>query len=117
MTRQFLLLASVCAVLAGCNNTDSSNPSDPRNKTGSVPSENEADRLMTQKIRQTLMDDNSLSTQAKNVKIITVKGAVTLRGFVKDENEKDAVAKKAKGIAGVRSVDNQIEILNTEPVK
>ena len=40
-------------------------------------SENEADRTLTQRIRQSVVDDDSLSTNAKNVKIISQNGAVT----------------------------------------
>src|ERR1700719_640799 len=42
-----------------------------------------ADLETTRNIRQALVKDDRLSTEAKNVKIITVDGAVTLRGPVK----------------------------------
>jgi osmotically-inducible protein OsmY len=69
-----------------------------------------ADRDMTAKIRKAIVDDDSLSTDAHNVKIITQSGAVTLRGPVKSAEEKAAVAAKAERIAGVKRVDNQLEI-------
>lgn len=74
-------------------------------------SETENDRLITQKIRKSLMADNSLSTNAKNVKIITQNGVATLRGTVNVEKEKEIIGKNAKDIAGVTQVDNQIEYL------
>src|SRR5690348_12356164 len=40
----------------------------------------EADRGITQRIRQELTSRDELSVNAKNVKIITVDGVVTLRG-------------------------------------
>src|SRR5215510_9718303 len=79
-------------------------------KTPMDQSENEADRTITQNIRQALTADDSLSTNAKNVKIITNDGTVTLRGPVKNEQEKTAIEAKAKQVAGVKSVDNQLEI-------
>jgi hyperosmotically inducible protein len=73
-------------------------------------SENEADRTLTQRIRQSVVDDDSLSTNAKNVKIISQNGAVTLRGPVKNEEERKKVVAKAQQIAGEKNVDNQLEI-------
>jgi hyperosmotically inducible periplasmic protein len=79
-------------------------------KTPGDQSENEADRTITQNIRQAITADDSLSTNAKNVKIITSDGTVTLRGPVKSEKEKAEIEAKAKQVAGVKRVDNQLEI-------
>src|SRR5687768_9418259 len=46
------------------------------------------DLKITQQARQALMKDDSLSFSAKNVKIITQDGRVTLRGSVKSAAEK-----------------------------
>jgi osmotically-inducible protein OsmY len=56
------------------------------------------------------VSDKALSTNAHNVKIITKNGVVTLRGPVKSAGEKSTIAAKAEGAAGVKSVDNQLEI-------
>jgi hyperosmotically inducible periplasmic protein len=79
-------------------------------KTPGDQSENEADRTITQNVRKAITADDSLSTNAKNVKIITNDGTVTLRGPVKSEKEKADIEAKAKQVAGVKSVDNQLEI-------
>jgi hyperosmotically inducible periplasmic protein len=79
-------------------------------KTAEDQSENEADRTITQNIRKTINSDESLSTNAKNVKIITNDGIVTLRGPVKSEKEKVDIEAKAKQVSGVKRVDNQLEI-------
>lgn len=81
-------------------------------KTSGDQSENEADRKITQEIRQSVVADNSLSTNAKNIKIITADGAVTLRGPVRSEKEKSDIVAKAQQVAGVKRVDNQLEITN-----
>jgi hyperosmotically inducible periplasmic protein len=81
-------------------------------KTPGDQSESEADRKITQSIRQAVSADESLSTNGKNVKIVTTDGAVTLRGPVKSEKEKVDIGAKAKQIAGVKKVDNQLEIAN-----
>ena len=79
-------------------------------KTPGDQSENEADRTITQNIRKVITSDDSLSTNAKNVKIITNDGTVTLRGPVKSEKEKADIEAKAKQVAGVKNVDNQLEV-------
>lgn len=68
------------------------------------------DVLITKKIRRALMKDKDLSIAAKNVKIITVDGKVTLRGPVTSKSEKKGICAKAKEIAGKDSVDDQLEI-------
>ena len=84
--------------------------------TSGDQSETEADRAITQKIRRAVMEDDSLSMSAHNVKIITVNGMVTLRGPVVSESERQAVAAKAVQIAGAKKVQNQLEVArDTEP--
>jgi len=71
-----------------------------------------SDRAITQQIRKDLMNDKSLSFTAKNVKVITIDGKVTLRGAVKTEAERTAIeaaARRAAGGDGAR-VDSQLEI-------
>jgi hyperosmotically inducible periplasmic protein len=68
------------------------------------------DRELTAAIRKAIVDDDALSTNAHNVKVITVDGVVTLRGPVKTAAEKAAVAGKAEKAAGVKRVDNQLEV-------
>ena len=77
--------------------------------TAQDQSESEADRKLTQEIRKAIVADDTLSTNAKNVKVVTINGVVTLRGPVANEQEKHKVASKANGIAGVKRVDNQLE--------
>jgi hyperosmotically inducible periplasmic protein len=73
-------------------------------------SEKASDLEVTQRIRKSLVRDKSLSTNAKNVKIITVDGAVTLRGPVKSEKERAKIVANAKRIAGAGKVADQLEI-------
>jgi hyperosmotically inducible periplasmic protein len=73
-------------------------------------SESEADRTLTQEIRKAVVDDDSLSTLAKNIKIITVDGVVTLRGPVQSPQEKKTIETKVQQIAGIAKIDNQLEV-------
>ena len=79
-------------------------------KTSGDQAMNEADRKITQEVRQAITSDDSLSTNAQNVKIISNDGTVTLRGPVKSEKEKQEIETKAKQVAGVKKVDNQLEV-------
>ncbi len=79
--------------------------------------ENDADRSITQRIRQAVVDKDGLSTNAKNVKIMTANGVVTLRGPVQSAGEKSSIASIAQTTEGVSRVDNQLEVAANEPSK
>lgn len=68
------------------------------------------DREITAAVRRAVVSDGSLSFNAKNIKIITTGGKVTLRGPVKSDAEKTTIESKAKATPGVTYVDNQIEV-------
>jgi hyperosmotically inducible periplasmic protein len=53
---------------------------------------------------------------AHNVKIVSANGSVTLRGPVKTEEERTAVASKAQAIAGAGNVNNQLEAKKQQQV-
>lgn len=72
--------------------------------------QNETDLKITQQIRQAVMADGSLSFTAKNVKIITQNGKVTLRGPVNTAQERSAIEAAARKVAGTAQIDNQIEV-------
>lgn len=56
------------------------------------------------------MKNDSLSFSAKNVKIITVNGVVTLRGPVTSDKEKHKIGQVARSVSGVKQVNNDLEI-------
>ncbi len=71
----------------------------------------QADIDRTAQIRKSLMSDDSLSTDAKNVKVITANGKVVLRGPVKSDAEKTSVGAKAAAVAGADHVENDLDIV------
>ncbi len=71
---------------------------------------NTSDRELMQKIRRSIVKDDSLSTTAHNVKIIARNGKVTLKGPVNSEAEKQTIEQKATEVAGSGNVTNQITI-------
>jgi hyperosmotically inducible periplasmic protein len=83
---------------------------DPNAVTAGEQSSAKSDVELTREIRRAVVKDDSLSMLAHNVKIVTANGAVTLRGPVKTEQEKVAIASKAQAIAGADKVDDQLEV-------
>jgi len=83
---------------------------DQTNPTADQQKMNPADRAITQKIRKAIHEDDTLSTYAHNVKIITQDGKVTLRGPVRSEDEKTSIETKAVAVAGQGNVTNQLEV-------
>lgn len=67
---------------------------------------------LTAKIRRALQDSEGLSTNAHNVKIISNKQRVTLRGPVASADEKERVYKLATDVAGAQSVTNELEVIS-----
>lgn len=71
---------------------------------------NAEDVRLAAAVRKAIVADSTLSTSAQNVKLVAAKGTVTLRGPVASEAEKSRVEAIAKGVAGVTTVQNQLDI-------
>jgi osmotically-inducible protein OsmY len=70
----------------------------------------EIDIALTKNIRQAIVEDDDLSLTAKNIKVITRDGVVTLRGPVKSDAEKNTIGALAARMEHVKRVDNQLEV-------
>ena len=70
---------------------------------------NPSDLKITQKIRQELMKDE-FSMDAKNIKVITRNGTVTLRGPVMTAAEREKIGVLVKAMPGIKSIDNQLQV-------
>jgi hyperosmotically inducible periplasmic protein len=98
------------------NSTDADNTnrnSSGENKdtdTAEKQSNSKDDLSLTQKIRQAVMKEGSLSMNARNVKIIARDGNITLKGPVDSQQEKDTIGTKAGEIAGKDKVNNRLEV-------
>jgi hyperosmotically inducible protein len=80
-------------------------------KTPLDQGETPEDRKITEDIRKKVTDDLS-TINARNVKIVTAQGKVTLRGPVNSEAEKEAIEKIAHEVAGADNVTSEIDVLN-----
>ena len=120
MKRTSLILACLCAVslaaIAADDKTKADNTAtNERDRSGETQtsgdqSNSSADLKITQAIRQALMKDGELSMTAKNIKIITDNGQVTLRGPVKNAQEKAKIDQLARSAAGGAKIDDQLDV-------
>jgi osmotically-inducible protein OsmY len=65
----------------------------------------------TAQIRKEILAESGMSMNARNVKIITMNGRVTLRGPVNSQEEKRQIGEIANSIAHAGNVDNQLEVV------
>jgi len=79
-------------------------------QTSGDQANSKSDIQTTATIRRAVMHDHSLSMTAKNVKIITENGVITLRGPVMSEAEKTKIVELAKTHAGNAKVEDQLEV-------
>ncbi len=70
----------------------------------------QSDTDIMAKIRQAVVDDGNLSTNAHNVKIVAAHGIVTLKGPVGSAAEKTTVEQKAIAVVGEKNVVSELEI-------
>lgn len=68
------------------------------------------DREVAQRIRLSLVADDSLSASAKNVAIVADDDSVTLRGSVANEQERTTVAANAKQAAPTKTIENELVV-------
>lgn len=123
------ILMVLCAVLLGASCDDHAKTTErvePDNTKKNVRERDDtltpmdqgnsaAETSITANVRKALMEDASLSFDAKNVKVVTVGSRVTLRGPVMNPDEKAKIAALTSRTAGVLDVDNQLEVKTNPP--
>jgi hyperosmotically inducible protein len=72
-------------------------------------SNSKSDLQITGAIRKSIIHQH-LSMDAKNIKIITINGDVTLRGPVSSRTEIDKIVEITKSIPGIKALNNQLEV-------
>jgi osmotically-inducible protein OsmY len=72
-----------------------------------------SDAEITRLIRQALRGDKALSSDARQVKIVTNAGYVTLKGRVRSAEEKTVVEAKAAQIAGDDYIKSELGVVTT----
>lgn len=87
-----------------------SSPADSGTPSSGPSTMNEADRMLAQRVSDILRQEGPLSSAAQNITVHASNGKVTLRGSVSSQQEKNDIEAKAKQVAGVNQVDNQLEV-------
>lgn len=93
-----LVLAIVLASAWGCGSTAT------REGTGEYVD----DSVITTKVKTAIFNDPSLKVNEINVE--TFKGVVQLSGFVKSQADINKAIQVARGVAGVKSVKNAMQV-------
>lgn len=73
------------------------------------------DSVITAKVKSAIINDSKLKVNEISVK--TVKGVVRLRGYVTSQAKVNEAIKVSIGVAGVKSVKNELHIKNMAPEK
>ncbi|MBA2482577.1 MAG: BON domain-containing protein [Planctomycetes bacterium] len=112
MTTSWGIIGMCAVALLGCGGSDRATPSGATEvqPTAQDRSERSEDVTITKRIRDSLTADERLSHAAVTITIITAGGRVLLRGTVRNQREKAEVGIKAREIAGVDAVDNDLDV-------
>lgn len=101
---------------AACKSRSNSPDNTAHNKdpitraNGDKAAQSGTDLDLTQKVRKTLVEDDTLSTNAHNVKVVAEGGVVTLTGPVDNDTERTKVVQLASA-AGATGVVDHLEIV------
>jgi hyperosmotically inducible protein len=96
--------AAAAAVIAGCESTGSYDA----NRQGVD------DATISADVKAALVQDPT--TRSSNISVNTMRGTVELSGFVDSPDQRREAARVAGNIAGVHSVDNELQINSQVPV-
>ena len=92
------------------NNTKASLTTSQNAPSADEQAQSTKDRELARRLRRAIVFDKSLSVYAHNIKIVAQNGVVTLRGTVRSEAEKNAIAAKATEIAGTNNVKDEMSV-------
>jgi osmotically-inducible protein OsmY len=108
----FVLASHPSTLAQSASQTAPDNSKQNKNQQDTADNQTNAksDRLITAQIRKAIVGDKTLSTYGHNVKIITVNGAVTLKGPVSSEAEKQKVVADATAVVASDKLTDQLTI-------
>jgi osmotically-inducible protein OsmY len=70
----------------------------------------ESDRMLSRQVQQQLQNDPSLAAAAPSIQVSAQNGTVILSGNVKSDQDKEKIESTVRGITGVVSVNNQLQV-------
>jgi osmotically-inducible protein OsmY len=96
----------------GTNQTATANAGDTF--AANIQATSEADRSIGQQVIQQLRTDTSLAATLPTIKLAVDSGKITITGTVKNDDEKQKIETAVKGVTGVTTVENQLQV-STNP--
>ena len=120
-TKTFLIII-FCSAAFGCGEMGDNRAAVPDNTavnerdrnvgevTADQQTESQTDRELTAAIRKSVMADESLSTYAHNVKIISQDGEVTLKGPVRSNEERTSIVAIAVAASDESRVNDEMSV-------
>lgn len=107
MKKEWILFPALAVTCMACENLD--NRSNMKENPAGQE-ENESDRQITKNIQQAIAQDSSLSPDARQIKVTTQSGIVTLQGTVENNNEQDKILKIVGTQNGITRLDNRLNV-------
>jgi hyperosmotically inducible periplasmic protein len=102
------------AFVAGCGKSDekAAPPATPQTESKTTVGTEIDDAAITTKVKSALMADADV--KGSDIKVETNKGVAQLSGFVDNQGQMDRAIAVTKGVEGVKSVDNKMNVKTTE---
>jgi len=111
MANRIIIIAMVVpASLWAANRNENSRVNKNKETTAQDQSNSSSDVNITSEIRKALTSDDQLSMNAKNAKVITQNGHVTLEGPVSTPQEKFKVEQITKNVVGKNHYTNRLTV-------
>jgi hypothetical protein len=111
---KMVFLAGIALIgTLGCDSNQRTNTISPTTSpsvTANLPAMTDADRVLAERVQDTLRQDTAVSSAAQQVQIHAKNGEITLQGSVNTQEEKTALENKAQQVTGVSRVNNQLTV-------
>jgi len=107
-----MLVSGVFVAGCGKSGEKAAPPAAPQTEAKTTVGTEIDDGAITTKVKSALMADADV--KSFDIKVETSKGVVQLSGFVDNQGQIDRAITVAKGVEGVKSVDNKMNIKTTE---
>lgn len=116
-TQNKLLVLTITLIsalsIAGCGKSDekAAPPAEPKSEAKTTVGTDIDDNVITTKVKSALLADSD--TKSFDIKVETRKGEVQLSGFVDNQTQIDRAIAVARGVEGVKNVDNKMNVKTT----
>jgi hyperosmotically inducible protein len=95
----------IATIAVGCNKSQETTIASKSSSTFQVEVK---DHEVTARVKRALVDDEK--TNGFDIAVVTLKGDVKLTGFVNNQSQIDYVKKLARGVEGVHSIHDELNV-------